>query len=597
MQERRANKAVLTVIGVMVSCAMFPAPAYAADAENWASLEGWLNTINGKLGLIYAEAQYLEDIYAELPYSQWTSQRVTQVINNLANSASYLNTINYNVSDIADYLYDGSFNDMILDAAAIAEATEGTALLVDNMYDVVENIDTNAALITTNQASFARNLNQKWNTTFGMTDSSTSSILATMNNYLSNIDLNTSDAADILDLNVRPDLNRIRTILNSVFYSDYLKVYDSRVNNSLSDIYELLESGTISVDTGLTIPSLSGIQTSLNTISSGLIDVYSRIGTGNTTLSSLLTAWNAWKNAGYTVDTGLTIPSLSGIQNSLNTISSSLTDVYSRIGTGNTTLSSLLTAWNAWKNAGYTVDTGLTIPDLTTITNYLSNQPSIYARIGSLLNYFNAWHQTGWRVDTGLSIPSLSNVEQSLDYIVEALYDNNDISVINKLNSILSYWTSWANGGYRVNTGLEFPSLPAFDDSRILLGISSLGESVDAIYHWLILSNTVDEVIGDFDFGEVAENASLLMDNASQLAPFVGFELMAVMLQIWSATGVHEPNLDMQFNFMPGSNEMVTIDLSWLTDAQPLFNMMCISMLLLCLINSSVRIIEQEATA
>lgn len=557
MQERRANKIVLTVIGVMLSCAMFPAPAYAADAENWASLEGWLSAINGKIQLCYGELQTIAENVGSTATNYWTSTRVTGVYNALT-STTLTTSIPYRLNLIR---------------TAVESANNGVGLLIEDVGSIYWDMGTIISLLdNNNQGSLG--IRQ-------MLDYADAR-LWDIESYL---DSNLPFLQDLYYESQAIDLNTSYLIEDL----DDLKTFTSNTDSNISylkDFFIDWEDAGFRVDTGLSVPNLAPIQSSLNTISTDVSNIYTRVNATGISVSGLLTAFNSWKSAGYTVDTGLTIPSLSGIQNSLNTISSSLNDVYSRIGTGNTTLSSLLTAWNAWKNDGYFVNTGLTLPSLleieTSLTDiksalYGSNNVTAIFRMQQLVGFWNNWINSGYKVDTGLVIPSISSLE----------------SAVVSINGLLS---AWVQSGYVVETGLTIPSNPAFDDSRVLLGISSLGESVDAIYHWLILSNTVDEVIGDFDFGEVAENANLLMENASQLAPFVGFELMAVMLQIWAATGVHNPNLDMQFNFMPGSNELVTIDLSWLADAQPLFNMLCISMLLLCLVNSSVRIIEQEAT-
>ena len=512
------------VIGLaMVSC-IIPVPAYASTVEDWATLNGWLSSINGNIQLCYAELTNISSSLSKLNSSNWTNTRVVDLLGKMAyivdytqSTADYLDGISSSVSNIEVSTGENGNLDISLDG--IVEATSGTYLLIDSLFDHVENIENKVTNLDTNLITHTSNFKTFYDWFTPQLDYLIDYVEGN-NAYLSTIkgilDNNTSSNKGIKQL--------VKFISDSV---DYL------------------------VETVDVIPGkLTSIQTSVNN--------------AKTSVDSLLTAWNAWKNAGYTVDTGLTIPahpSLTAITNAVNSCKSDL--------------NSILADWNAWKNAGYKVATGLTVPSLSTIESRLQN----------LINRWDAWSDAGYKVDTGLSIPGIQNLETGLD------------GVNTKLQSVLDFLHYWDDLGFPVDTGLKIPEQSKFDDTHILLGISSLGESVDAIYKWLLVSATADQVIGDFDFGELADNANAVMENASTLAPFVGFELIAVMLSIWASVGVHQPNLDMQFNFVPGTDGIVNIDLSWLADAQPLFNMLCISMLILCLVNSSIRIIEQEATA
>ena len=555
------------VIGLaMVSC-IIPVPAYASTVEDWATLNGWLSSINGNIQLCYAELTNISSSLSKLNSSNWTNTRVVDLLGKMAyivdytqSTADYLDGISSSVSNIEVSTGENGNLDISLDG--IVEATSGTYLLIDSLFDHVENIENKVTNLDTNLITHTSNFKTFYDWFTPQLDYLIDYVEGN-NAYLSTIkgilDNNTSSNKGIKQL--------VKFISDSVDYlvetvdviPGKLTSIQTSVNNAKTSVDSLLtawnawKNAGYTVDTGLTIPAHPSLTAITNAVNSCKSD-----------LDSILAAWNAWKNAGYTVDTGLTIPahpSLTAITNAVNSCKSDL--------------NSILADWNAWKNAGYKVATGLTVPSLSTIESRLQN----------LINRWDAWSDAGYKVDTGLSIPGIQNLETGLD------------GVNTKLQSVLDFLHYWDDLGFPVDTGLKIPEQSKFDDTHILLGISSLGESVDAIYKWLLVSATADQVIGDFDFGELADNANAVMENASTLAPFVGFELIAVMLSIWASVGVHQPNLDMQFNFVPGTDGIVNIDLSWLADAQPLFNMLCISMLILCLVNSSIRIIEQEATA
>ncbi len=105
----------------------------------------------------------------------------------------------------------------------------------------------------------------------------------------------------------------------------------------------------------------------------------------------------------------------------------------------------------------------------------------------------------------------------------------------------------------------------------------------------------VHDVVGDFDYDALLGNADALRERLATLAPFGAAALMAAMLAIWSGSGVLQtPKFDVPFNFAVNDN-IVNIDLSWLEGVKPVIDFFMISMLIFCLVNASMRIIELEA--
>lgn len=106
----------------------------------------------------------------------------------------------------------------------------------------------------------------------------------------------------------------------------------------------------------------------------------------------------------------------------------------------------------------------------------------------------------------------------------------------------------------------------------------------------------VNDVVGDFDFDALKDNAEGIVDRLSTLAPFGAFALIASMLAIWTGYyQITDPSFTVPFNFVD-SGEIV-INLDWMTDLQPVIDFFMISLLIWCLANASIRIIELEASS
>lgn len=109
--------------------------------------------------------------------------------------------------------------------------------------------------------------------------------------------------------------------------------------------------------------------------------------------------------------------------------------------------------------------------------------------------------------------------------------------------------------------------------------------------------DTAPDVIGEFDFPELQTRSEGLLDTISSLAPFGALNLLSEMVAILSTTGnLADPEMEFDFDFFPGHEYKLNLDLSWMDDAKPVFNFACITTLVLGLLGSTIRIIEMEAT-
>lgn len=169
--------------------------------------------------------------------------------------------------------------------------------------------------------------------------------------------------------------------------------------------------------------------------------------------------------------------------------------------------------------------------------------------------------------------------------VYDAQLDATSKEIVSNLNK----FTFYANGVLKVHDEGVYDLLT--DIQSTLLGIKA---SVDRFF----LSQTTSDVIGDLDFSELGQKSTTLLETISSLAPFGALLLLSDLIAILSQTGkISKPELVFPFRFMPGSDYSVTIDLSWLDDAKPIINAMCIITLLVGLYGVTARLIELEAAA
>lgn len=135
----------------------------------------------------------------------------------------------------------------------------------------------------------------------------------------------------------------------------------------------------------------------------------------------------------------------------------------------------------------------------------------------------------------------------------------------------------------------------------LLRSIESLARQIQGSLNAILAKMNVpsDDLFGDFDFGSWYGHVEDLTERVSTLAPFAAFSMIAVLLGIWSGSGALEqaPRMDLPFNFVPGFDGHLVIDMVNFESALPVVHFFCMSMLVLCLVNMSIRVIELEATA
>lgn len=138
------------------------------------------------------------------------------------------------------------------------------------------------------------------------------------------------------------------------------------------------------------------------------------------------------------------------------------------------------------------------------------------------------------------------------------------------------------------------PAIVRVHDEGVFDNLTDIGTQLNTIIS-ILRTPDVDDVVGDFDYEELLSNADALRERLAKLAPFGAAALMAAMLAIWSGSGVLQtPRFDVPFNFSV-NEQIVNIDLSWLEGVKPVIDFFMLSMLIFCLVNASMRIIEMEA--
>ena len=133
------------------------------------------------------------------------------------------------------------------------------------------------------------------------------------------------------------------------------------------------------------------------------------------------------------------------------------------------------------------------------------------------------------------------------------------------------------------------------DMSRTLGGLLN---QIQATLSGFFVTDTATDVIGDLNFPDLGDKAVDLVDTISTLAPFGAMFLISELVAILSQVGkIQSPSMVFDFNFMPGQEYGLTVDLSWLDDAKPIINLACIVTLIVALAGATARLIELEAAA
>lgn len=162
------------------------------------------------------------------------------------------------------------------------------------------------------------------------------------------------------------------------------------------------------------------------------------------------------------------------------------------------------------------------------------------------------------------------------------VYDGNVYNMLLQIRELLNQ-SKYNDGNFKVHDLGVFDNLTDIQSS--LLEIITILKTPD-----------VNDLVGDFDFDQLKQNSEDIVDRLSELAPFGAFALIASMLAIWTGVyQINDPSFTVPFNFADSGN--VVINLSWLSDLQPVIDFFMISLLIWCLANASMRMIEREAAS
>ena len=138
-------------------------------------------------------------------------------------------------------------------------------------------------------------------------------------------------------------------------------------------------------------------------------------------------------------------------------------------------------------------------------------------------------------------------------------------------------------------------------DEGVYEGLGDIGGILRQIQSTLssfFVTDTATDVIGDLDFPDLGDKAVDLVDTISTLAPFGAMLLISEVISILSQVGkIQSPSMVFDFNFMPGEQLDLVIDVSWLDDAKPVINVFCIVTLIVALAGATARLVELEAAA
>lgn len=187
-------------------------------------------------------------------------------------------------------------------------------------------------------------------------------------------------------------------------------------------------------------------------------------------------------------------------------------------------------------------------------------------------------------------IDSSTNWDDFLTYQEEITEDlSGIITLLRHIDSDLHKFNFYNDGLLKVHDEGVFDELS--DIYLLLMEISSKIVSNDTA--------SAPEIIGDFDFDDIADRVPNLLEVIENVAPFGA---MLVLTELYTVLSIIDPIDDPEFvvPFQFGGlddNLEVTIDLSWMDDIKPVINFFCILMLLLAMTRVTMRIVELEAAS
>lgn len=208
-----------------------------------------------------------------------------------------------------------------------------------------------------------------------------------------------------------------------------------------------------------------------------------------------------------------------------------------------------------------------------------------------------------------------------LQRIIALLERNNydsigDLKVIdNTVASLIRELISTVNG-FVVPPGKDYSQALADiidyleDDLGLLIGtistnvrngFSAVDDDLNAIKGSLaaiiaiLVTPDVPDLIGDFDFASLATNSAELVNGLDRLAPFGAGALISALIAVWSNVDqVQVHSFEFPFGFF--GDETLSVDVGWLEGAKPIIDFCMITLLIWCLANASIRVIEMEST-
>lgn len=160
---------------------------------------------------------------------------------------------------------------------------------------------------------------------------------------------------------------------------------------------------------------------------------------------------------------------------------------------------------------------------------------------------------------------------------------NGSVVDLSEIIALLQQFQFYSNGDLKVH------------DLGVYDALSDIGTQLDLIISKIGLGSNTGTQIQTFDWGPFQTKSELLGQELEELAPFGAIFLVSNLVETVSEIAViSEPKLEIPFNFFPGNDETIEIDLSWIDDGRAVINVFVILSLMLSLAAVSIRFIEIE---
>lgn len=170
---------------------------------------------------------------------------------------------------------------------------------------------------------------------------------------------------------------------------------------------------------------------------------------------------------------------------------------------------------------------------------------------------------------------------QTLSEILAALQGNTGTDLTG-VRSDLSDIESDLEDVYRVNNEMWY-------------SLTIINSLLQDIKNLISLPSNADSVIGDFDFQEYKSKSADLEDALEVIMPFAGlFWMQNIMDMLASGGDLDDPVFVFDFDFFPGSDASVSVDLRFLELVKPIINFFLLAILVMSLGRATMRFIEVE---